>query len=153
MRKRTHLKVCCPGDGGGILSRDVQLRLDAVTVKDCAARSGDRQTIGLGGGALIEGGSVVLNDMVLSENSARVGGAAMLSTNPIDGGVAEVVAYNSTLTRNAASLMGGAVYVDEGSSATFVRSVVRWNVAASSGGAFALDGGAVLCGTRLFNDT
>lgn len=102
----------------------VSLSLSGLKIRSFGSGSGN-------GGAIINQGTLTLNQVALSNNSATAGGAI--------NNAGALIAHNSTLSGNSAT-NGGAVYNESGGTASFVSSTFSGN-SATNGGAFYNGGG------------
>ena len=93
--------------GGGIYSEYAAVVLDEVTIEDCSAeRQNKYDFMGWGGAICNYGGTYVINDSILRNNTSFSHGGAILNA----GGTIEL---NDTLiTNNFADLQGGGIFAD-----------------------------------------
>ncbi len=97
------------GNGGGIGNYGGQLFMDQCTVTNNVALLSGGGIFTTGGGMWGTGGSVVISNSALADNSADRGGGIFIEGS----GSLEPALTNSTLTGNS-STVGGGIYVDAG---------------------------------------
>ena len=106
--------------GGGILARDVDLRLDAVRFEDNLAR-------GYGGGLAMESGQLTVFDSAFIDNEGSDGGGALFIAEGVDGFLQETdFATNVADQGGGAWIEGNLSCFDVRDSTTFVDHEARY---------------------------
>ncbi len=102
-----------------------------VTISDVTLRNGNDVS---GAGVFVSGGSLILNNMTVSDGTATSAGGGLYN----DGGLVQLT--DVTLTNNTAASSGGGVFASNGT-VQIVRSTVSDNMATSAGGGIYADTG------------
>jgi CSLREA domain-containing protein len=123
----------------------------SVTIRDLTIRDGRSETSGAG--VLIQSGTVLLEDVVVSNNSLTTsvpsisgGGIAILGTSAL-------TIRRSSISYNSTSYHGAGIFVAAGSALTVENSTISYNEASGYGGGLYSDGTVTVMNATIAGNT